>query len=158
MWEQRPSPAWLTWGDMEHSFALSSVWPVALRRQTRTGSPDGSDGLAPFPQALESSSISPAPTGLSTALLTLPPSQNSPHPLQPPWPPPHTSSPQHCPSLHSLSLSSSPRPVLPCLPLSPSQFLILLGSCSASPVLLHFPVSSLHPLLLHRLQPHLPLW
>lgn len=82
-----------------------------------------------------------------------------------PCPPPQrlpihfpTSSPQHCPSLHRLPLSSSPRLILPLLLLSPSRFLSLLGTCSAPPFLPHFPITISAPLLLHCLQPHLPFW
>lgn len=109
MREQRLSPVWVTWGDVECSFALCNICPVAPRWQKRIGSFGGSGGPSPSPLALQSSSISPAPNSSRTALPTLPPSQLSPSTQ----PPSHTSSSQHCPFLHCLSLSSFPRPILP---------------------------------------------
>lgn len=82
MREQPLSPVWLTWEDMECSFALCNICPVALRWQKRIGSSGGSSGSSAFPLALKSS-ISPAPNCSRTAIPTLPASQNSPHPLRP---------------------------------------------------------------------------
>lgn len=146
MWEQRLSPVRLTWGDVERSFALCNICPVALRWQKRIGSSDGSGGSSPFPPALQSSSISPVP--------------------ELPFPPclPLKILPIHsAPFSHQLpsALSLPSLPQTQTHPPTPPALLFQLPSLeghSAIPVLC-FSVPSLHPsLLVCCLGPHLPLW
>lgn len=130
---------------VERSFALCSGWPVAPRRQSFVCHTDLMSQMKLhlflrhlnhplFPQLSLVPALPFSPC-LPLKILTIHshPSASSSHWFL-----------QYCPFMHYLSPSSSLRPVLPCLLLFPSQFLVLLRKIRTS-VLLHFPVPSLHP-------------